>query len=117
MEYVGDMVDHKEFRRRFDKSVEDGTQNFYFLSVNSELFIDASVHGNEARFVNHSCEPNCSAVKWEVGGQTRIVLRGSENIPKVIFEMQGHNAWISGLLTSFFFILFGSIGYRVDDQL
>lgn len=28
--------------------------------------MDARDYGNEARFVNHSCEPNCSLQKWLV---------------------------------------------------
>ncbi len=26
------------------------------------MFIDAAVNGNDARFLNHSCDPNCDVV-------------------------------------------------------
>ena len=32
------------------------------------------VRGNSARFINHSCEPNCSIEKWQVGDQHRVVV-------------------------------------------
>ena len=34
--------------------------------------IDAILSGNEARFINHSCEPNCQAEYWTVEGQERV---------------------------------------------
>ena len=30
--------------------------------------------GNECRFVNHSCEPNCEMQKWNVKGEFRMAL-------------------------------------------
>jgi hypothetical protein len=36
------------------------------------LFIDATKVGNTARFINHSCKPNCETQKYEVGGRLRL---------------------------------------------
>ena len=36
-----------------------GTSSFYLLSIDSNLFIDARNRANFARFINHSCDPNC----------------------------------------------------------
>ena len=33
----------------------------YSFGVNKTTIIDATVGGNDARFINHSCEPNCEA--------------------------------------------------------
>jgi hypothetical protein len=31
----------------------------YFFTINSEMVIDAAAMGSMARFINHSCGPNC----------------------------------------------------------
>ena len=37
---------------------DEGTHTFLFLLEN-KIVIDANYHGNSARWINHSCEPNC----------------------------------------------------------
>ena len=48
--------------------------NYYFMSVCDDVIIDAGVKGSVARFVNHSCRPNCLIAKWTVQGELRIAL-------------------------------------------
>jgi len=36
----------------------------YCLNLDSGMVIDSYRMGNEARFINHSCEPNCEMQKW-----------------------------------------------------
>lgn len=38
----------------------------YCLNLDSGMVIDSYRMGNEARFINHSCEPNCEMQKWWV---------------------------------------------------
>lgn len=58
IEYTGERVSHREADRRYsDKDVEDN-HTFLFI-LDSRTVIDAGVGGNEARFINHSCGPNC----------------------------------------------------------
>ena len=41
----------------------DGERHHTFLfAIDDDVVIDAAVNGNEARFINHSCDPNCDAV-------------------------------------------------------
>lgn len=44
-------------------------------------YIDASKKGNESRFMNHSCKPNCELQKWIVGNQFRIGIFALEDVP------------------------------------
>ncbi len=43
--------------------------------------IDATVKGGMARFINHSCEPNCATEKWVVAGELRVGIFAKELIP------------------------------------
>ncbi len=62
IEYAGERITHAEANARYD---EEGMQNPHtvLFTVDRKTVIDAGVSGNEARFINHSCEPNCEAVK------------------------------------------------------
>ncbi|XP_058062686.1 nuclear receptor binding SET domain protein-like isoform X1 [Anopheles bellator] len=72
IEYVGEVINKQEFQRRLNQMEERKEQNFYFLELDAEIFIDAGPKGNLARFINHSCEPNCEIQKWNVGN-TRVI--------------------------------------------
>ncbi|XP_053619416.1 uncharacterized protein LOC128680356 [Plodia interpunctella] len=74
IEYVGELIDEEEFRRRMARKHEIRDENFYFLTLDKERMIDAGPKGNLARFMNHSCEPNCETQKWTVLGDVRVGL-------------------------------------------
>lgn len=59
------------------------------METHNGLYIDSRVRVNEARFINHSCQPNCRPEKWEVAGRTRIGFFASEDIPKVEYAEAG----------------------------
>lgn len=54
----------------------------YFFNMNNELVIDASLMGSMARFINHSCDPNCVTEKWNVGSEIRMGIFAAKKIPK-----------------------------------
>ncbi|XP_035210041.1 histone-lysine N-methyltransferase NSD2-like, partial [Stegodyphus dumicola] len=72
IEYVGEVITYKEYRKRAETLQAHGKSNFYFLQLDSTRIIDAGPCGNAARFINHSCDPNCEMVKWSVNGDVRI---------------------------------------------
>lgn len=43
--------------------------------------IDATLKGNLARFINHSCAPNCATEKWEVAGELCVGIFARAHIP------------------------------------
>jgi len=57
VEYVGEVIDHAEAVRRGVKISQDFSE--YILEVSNDVYIDGSHGGNESRFINHCCEPNC----------------------------------------------------------
>lgn len=60
--YEGRIVTHDEA----DEGAEDDGHTFLF-TLNDMFVIDGGVDGNDARFINHSCEPNCEP--WLVEGE------------------------------------------------
>jgi len=69
IEYVGERISWAESDRRYDDTKTKRHHTFLF-AVNKKIVIDAAVNGNDARFINHSCEPNCEAV----GEKSRIFI-------------------------------------------
>lgn len=61
VEYLGDRVSHREADRRYEDRDERDNHTFLFI-VDARTVIDAGVGGNDARFINHSCDPNCETV-------------------------------------------------------
>ncbi len=61
IEYLGERVSHDEADRRYESKDENDSHTFLFI-VDSKTVIDAGVEGNDARFFNHSCNPNCESV-------------------------------------------------------
>ena len=61
IEYVGERISHAEADKRYD---DDGMRRHhtFLFTLNNRTVIDAGVGGNEARFINHSCSPNCESV-------------------------------------------------------
>src|SRR5215510_12484296 len=55
---------------------EDNTHTFNFGLDNGEV-INPEVGGNEARWINHSCDPNCEAIEEEDG---RVFIHALRNI-------------------------------------
>lgn len=81
IEYVGELIDDEEFRRRIEEMHKVKEENYYFLTIDKDIMIDAGPKGNLARFMNHSCQPNCETQKWTVGGDTRVGLFSICDIP------------------------------------
>lgn len=80
IEYVGERISHREADARYDDEGMKRHHTFLF-AVDARITIDAAVGGNEARFINHSCEPSCEAIN--VGGRIfifakRTILPGEE---------------------------------------
>lgn len=82
IEYVGELITTEEFKKRIALMLndKDAEQNYYFMVMDNSRVIDAGPKGNVARFMNHSCDPNCETQKWTVNGDTKIGLFALEDI-------------------------------------
>jgi SET domain-containing protein len=63
LEYTGARITHDEADERYpDDDAADGNHHTFLFAVDDRLVIDATTGGNESRFINHSCDPNCEIV-------------------------------------------------------
>ncbi|KAJ8316293.1 hypothetical protein KUTeg_006307 [Tegillarca granosa] len=46
----------------------------YMFRIDDQEVVDATLHGSAARFINHSCEPNCYSKVIQVDGKKHIVI-------------------------------------------
>lgn len=75
IEYKGEVINWKEALRRHPHDPTQPNHTFYF-HIDDGRVIDGNVKGNDARWINHSCEPNCEAD--EVDG--RVYIKALRNI-------------------------------------
>ena len=60
IEYKGESISWKTALKRHPHDALQPNHTFYFSLTNGEV-IDGKVNGNDARWINHSCAPNCIA--------------------------------------------------------
>ncbi|HEV8723854.1 MAG TPA: SET domain-containing protein-lysine N-methyltransferase [Candidatus Binatia bacterium] len=58
IEYKGKLITDKEADRRYSRMHANSPHTMLF-SLDGGLVIDATRRGNSARWINHSCAPNC----------------------------------------------------------
>ena len=78
IDYAGELISNKQSESREDRYLSKGC--IWVFRVNRNWSRDANVGGNIARFINHSCVPNC----WiEVDGKTKTIwVRAAKQIRK-----------------------------------
>jgi uncharacterized protein len=59
-EYLGEHISQEEADQRYDDEAMDRHHTFLF-NLDDDTVVDGAVNGNDARFINHSCDPNCQA--------------------------------------------------------
>ncbi|KAL1552229.1 hypothetical protein AAHA92_13054 [Salvia divinorum] len=84
VEYVGEIVglrvaDRRESEYHSGKKLQHKSA-CYFFKIDKEHIIDATRKGGIARFVNHSCEPNCVAKIISVRTEKKVVFFAERDI-------------------------------------
>jgi len=72
LEYGGKRISPEEADRRHPANPDDPFHTFFF-ALSSGRIIDGGDQGNDARWINHSCEPNCEAQEGRHGKRVYIV--------------------------------------------
>ncbi|XP_068608828.1 histone-lysine N-methyltransferase SETD1B-A [Brachionichthys hirsutus] len=80
IEYVGQNIRQVIADMREKRYEEEGIGSSYMFRVDHDTIIDATKCGNFARFINHSCNPNCYAKVVTVESQKKIVIYSRQPI-------------------------------------
>lgn len=66
IQYLGEKIDKEESNRRglelFEESIKTGGAAVYIFDLNDHWDLDGNKDYNDARLINHSCEPNSEMV-------------------------------------------------------
>jgi hypothetical protein len=81
VEYTGERIGHARFAVRSATEAK-GRHHTFFFQATRRTVVDARVHGNEAKYINHSCDPNCRAVieKGRIYIETRKAVRKGQEL-------------------------------------
>lgn len=82
IEYVGEKVRQKVADLRELRYEKQGVGSSYLFRMMDDEIVDATKKGGIARFINHSCNPNCTAKIIKVEGTPRIVIYALKDIAK-----------------------------------
>ncbi|KAK4951990.1 histone methyltransferase set1 [Elasticomyces elasticus] len=80
IEYVGEKVRQKVADMREIRYEKQGVGSSYLFRMLDDEIVDATKKGGIARFINHSCDPNCTAKIIKVEGTPRIVIYALKDI-------------------------------------
>ncbi|XP_070203310.1 platelet binding protein GspB-like [Littorina saxatilis] len=81
IEYAGEIIRSLLTDKR-EKYYESKGIGCYMFRIDDCEVVDATMHGSAARFINHSCEPNCYSKVISVDGKKHIVIFASRAIRK-----------------------------------
>lgn len=75
IEYRGTLLTHAQADKRYPGNADTG--HTFLFTLNDRYVLDANDGGNIARWINHSCDPNCEPLEDE----GRIFIHALRNIP------------------------------------
>lgn len=81
IEYAGEIIRHQLCDKR-EKYYETKGIGCYMFKIDEFEVIDATTRGNQARFINHSCDPNCVSKVLIIQGQKHIIIFAHRFIAK-----------------------------------
>lgn len=62
IEYQGARISSEKASELYGDNTEHG--HTFLFTLNDKFLVDGGVNGNSARYINHSCEPNCEAIVY-----------------------------------------------------
>ncbi|KAL8842446.1 MAG: hypothetical protein Q9176_002598 [Flavoplaca citrina] len=96
IEYVGEKVRQQVADMRERQYLKSGIGSSYLFRIDENTIIDATKRGGIARFINHSCTPNCTAKIITVDRSKRIViyaLRDIDQDEELTYDYKFEREW------------------------
>jgi Protein kinase domain/SET domain len=79
VEYVGRAIPKHFLPHLFHKYANE--RRLYIMALDNNVYLDARKRGGIARYINHSCEPNCVVERWKVRGNLRAAVMATQDMP------------------------------------
>ncbi|XP_026321911.1 uncharacterized protein LOC113231673 isoform X2 [Hyposmocoma kahamanoa] len=81
IEYIGEII-RSELSEIREKQYEAKNRGIYMFRLDERRVVDATLSGGLARYINHSCQPNCVAETVEVDRHVRIIIFAKRRIAR-----------------------------------
>jgi Protein kinase domain/SET domain len=82
-EYTGRAVKEWALVNKLFQQTYQHERRLYIMALEDGIFLDARKKGGLARFINHSCQPNCRVERWKVSGIVRAAVVALCDISKL----------------------------------
>ncbi|EGZ08612.1 hypothetical protein PHYSODRAFT_524542, partial [Phytophthora sojae] len=81
IEYVGEIPYESDASERVNRRYQAAFRTLVDWNGGTKVYVDALSCGNESRFINHSCEPNCVMYEFNWTNTTRLGIFAAAEIP------------------------------------
>lgn len=81
VEYIGELVRKRICEKREAEYESEGNNGSYIFMLNDDEYIDATKRGGLARYINHSCGPNCDSIIVHAYNKRHVVIYAIKDIP------------------------------------
>jgi len=79
IEYIGEVI-RSELTDIREKRYTEQNRGIYMFRLDDDRVLDATMSGNMARYINHSCNPNCVTEVVEVDRDLHIIIFANRRI-------------------------------------
>merc|ERR1711962_1525535 len=81
IEYIGKLI-RNEVANRLERVYQKGNHGIYMFRIDNDTVVDATMSGNPARYINHSCNPNCVAEVVNFDKELKIIIISNRRLSK-----------------------------------
>lgn len=81
IEYIGEVI-RNELAEYREKIYDEHNRGVYMFRITPDYVIDATMSGGPARYINHSCDPNCVTETVTMDKDVKIVIIALRRISK-----------------------------------